>query len=65
MQTYLASIVNDAEIGFVLQLPRFLELAVSSLLLHQFVHKSFVGGFWEPALFIQQSQHARRIGLEK
>lgn len=52
MQTYPASIVNDAEIGFVLQLPWFLELAVSALLLHQFVHKRFVGGFWEPALFI-------------
>lgn len=64
-QTYPASIVNDAEIGFVLQLPWFLELAVGSLLLHQFVHKSFIGGFWKPALFIQQSQHTRRIGLKK
>jgi len=63
MQTYFASVVNDAEIGFVLELPWSLELAMSALLLHQFVHKGFISGFWEPALLIQQSQHTRRICL--
>lgn len=49
---YLSSIVNDAEVGFIFELTGFLELAVSSLLLDQLIHKGLVRGFRKPALFI-------------
>lgn len=62
---HLASIVDDAEISFVLQLLGLLKLGVSALLLHHLLHKALVGSFGEPALLIQQGQDARRARLEK
>lgn len=62
---HLASIVDDAEIRFVLQLLGLLELGVSALLLHHLLHEALVGGFGEPALLIQQGQDAWRASLEK
>lgn len=55
--------MDDAEVGFVFQLPRFLKLGVGTLLLNQLLNKRFVCGFGEPAFFIQEGQHARGIGL--
>lgn len=61
---YPASVVDDAEIGFVFQLSGLLELAVGALLLDELLHKGLVCGLGEPALLIQQSQHPRRVRLK-
>ena len=57
--------MNDAEVGFVLELTRFLELGVCALLLLHFVNKGFVGGFGEPALLIQQSEDTGGVRLRR
>lgn len=44
--------MNDAEVGFVFELTRFLKLGVISLLLQNLVYERLVGGFGEPALLI-------------
>lgn len=59
-----ASIVDDAEICFIFKLSRPLELGVRTLLLDELIYKGLVCGLGEPALFIQQSQHTRRVCLE-
>lgn len=64
LNSYLPCIVNNAEVCFVLQLSWLLELGMSSLLLDQFFHKCLVSSFREPAFFIQQCQHTRRICLK-
>lgn len=61
--SHLPCIVDNAEVGSVFQLPWLLKLGVGTLLLNQFFNKSFIRGFGEPAFFIQESQHTRRIGL--
>lgn len=61
--SHLPCIVDNAEVSSVLQLPWLLKLGVGTLLLNQFFDKSLIGGFREPALFIQEGQHTRRIGL--
>lgn len=64
-ETYSARIVNDGEVGFVLQLPWLLKFGVSSLFLEHLVDESLIGSFGEPAFFIQQSQDARWIILRR
>lgn len=54
--TYPASIMDDAKVSFVPQLPGLLKLGVRSLLLNDFLHKALISGFGEPAFLIQQSQ---------
>lgn len=56
--------MNDAEVGFVLQLPGFLELGVGALLLEHLVYKCLISGLGEPALLIQQGQNSWRVGLQ-
>lgn len=48
----LASVVDDAEIGFIFELAGLLELGVCALFLDQLVYKGLVRGLGEPALFI-------------
>lgn len=62
---HLASIVDDAEISFVLQLLGLLELGVGALLLYHLLHEALVSGFGEPALLIQQGEDARGTCLEE
>lgn len=57
--------MEDAEVGLVLQLLGFKELGVTALLLEDLLHKALVGGFREPALFVQESQDTRRTGLHR
>lgn len=61
--SYPAGVVDDAEVGFVLQLPWFLELGVRTLLLHQLIHKRLICSFGKPALLIQQSQNTWGVRL--
>ena len=63
--SYPASVVNDAEVRLVLQLPGLLELAVGPLLLEDLVHEGLVGGLGEPALLVQQGQDARGVVLQR
>lgn len=60
---YLAGVMDDAEVGFILQFLWLEELGVSALLLEHLLHKALVGGFGEPTLLIQQSEDTRRTGL--
>lgn len=60
---HLASIVDDTEVSFILQLFGLEELGVIALLLEHLLHKAFVSGFGEPALLIQKSQDTRGTGL--
>lgn len=60
---HLASIVDDTEVSFILQLFGLEELGVIALLLEHFLHKAFVSGFGEPAFLIQKSQDTRGTGL--
>lgn len=62
---YLASIVEDAEVGLVFELTGLLELGVCALLLDQLLYEGLVCGLGEPALFIQQSQHTWRVRLKQ
>lgn len=62
-QVYLASVMDDAEVGFILQFLGLEELGVIALLLEHLLHKALVCGFWKPALFIQQSKDTRGGGL--
>lgn len=57
--------MDDAEVGLIFELPGLLKLGVRALLLDQLVYKCLVCGFREPALLIQQSQHAWRVRLEE
>lgn len=63
--THLASVVDDAEIGLILQLLGLKELGVTALLLADLLHKALVGGFREPALLVKESQDTRRTGLHR
>lgn len=60
---HLASIVDDTEVSFILQLFGLEELGMTALLLEYFLHKAFVSGFGEPAFLIQKSQDTRGTGL--
>lgn len=60
---HLASIVDDTEVSFILQLFGLEELGVIALLLEHLLHKAFVSGFGEPAFLIQKSQDTRGTGL--
>lgn len=64
---YLSSIVDNTEVGIILQLLRLVELGVVTQLLTHLLHKGLVGGFGEPALLVQQSQDTRwtRLGMER
>jgi len=57
--------VEDAEVRFVLELSRLLELGVCALLLQHLVYEGLVGGLGEPALLIQQGEDPRGVGLRK
>lgn len=57
--------MNDAEVGFVLELTWLLKLSVCALLLEHLVDKGLVCGLRKPALLIQQREDARRIILRK
>lgn len=59
----LSSVMKNAEVNVVLEFLGLLELGVCSLLLDHLLHKALVGGFREPALFIQESQDAWRTSL--
>ena len=61
--TYLAGVVDDAEVGLVLELARLLELGVRALLLEHLVYEGLVCGLGEPTLLIQQGQHSWGVGL--
>ncbi len=63
LHVYLASIMDDTEVCFILQFLGLEELGVSALLLEHLLHKALVCSFWEPALFIQQSENTRGAGL--
>lgn len=63
--TNLASVVDDAEVGLVLQLLGLEELGVAALFLEDLLHKALVGGFGEPALLVKEGQDTRRAGLKK
>lgn len=52
-EAYPASIVDNAEICFIFELPEFLEFSVGALLLDELIHKCFVCGLGKPTLFIQ------------
>lgn len=60
---YLACIMQDTEVGLIPKVPWPLEFGVTTLLLGYLLHKGLVRGFWEPALFIQQSQESGGVGL--
>lgn len=60
---HLASIVDDTEVSFILQLFGLEELGVTALLLEHLLHKAFVSGFGEPAFLIQKSQNTRGTSL--
>ena len=55
--------MQDTEVGLIPKVPWPLELGVTTLLLGHLLHKGLVGGLWEPALFIQQSQESGGVGL--
>lgn len=55
----------DTEVSFVFQLFWLLKFWVRALFLNNFFHKAFVCCFWEPTLFIQQGQYARRPSLKE
>ena len=63
--SYPASVVDDAEVRLVLQLPGLLELAVGALFLEDLVHEGLVCSFGEPALLVQQGQDARGVVLPR
>lgn len=51
---YLPGVVDDGELGLVLELLRLLELGVVALLGAQLLHEGLICGFGEPALLVQQ-----------
>lgn len=60
---YLASIVNDGEVSFPAWLLWTEEFWMAALLAGQLLYKRAVCCPGEPALFIQQGQNTRRVGL--
>lgn len=57
--------MNDAEVGFVLELTWLLKFGVCSLLLQHLVYEGFIGGLGEPALLVKQSKDTRWVGLNR
>lgn len=55
--------MDDGELSFVLELLGLLKLGVVALLCAQLLHEGRVCGLGEPALLVQQGQHARRVVL--
>lgn len=62
---YLPGIVDDGELGFVLELLGLLKLGVVALLRAQLLHEGLVRGLGEPALLVQQGQHTWRVVLQR
>lgn len=63
--TYSACVVNDGEVGFVLELPWLLKFGVGSLFLEHLVNESLIRSLGEPAFFIQQGEDTRWVILSR